>query len=88
MSHARRTRKTTSAQSPERRISPLWRLCLGAAATAALAFIFEAHQLVQAINGYYFNKPASLLTAVDMLLTLVAVYLLLVAASGRWRLFL
>ena len=88
MSHVRRTRKTTSAQNPERKIAPLWRLCLGVAATAGLALIFEAHQLVQAINGYYFNRPTSSLTAVDMLLTLFAVYLLLVAASGRWRLFL
>lgn len=59
---------------------------MGAAGAAGLFLIFESHRFTQAINGYYFDRPISPLTAVDAILAVLAVYLLLVAMSGRWRL--
>ena len=86
MSHARRNPKPSSAQNPRNRIPFLWRLCLGVAGAAGIALIFQVNQLIGAINDYYFSRPASSLSAMDVFLALSAVYLLLVAASGRWRL--
>ena len=68
-----------------RKIRPLWRLCIGAGAVAGIALLFVNYQIASSINSYYFRDPSVPLRALDILAILLAIYLLLVAISGRWR---
>ena len=68
------------------KIRPLWRLCIGVAAVAGMALMLVNFQIARSINAYYFHDPSVPIRALDVLAILAAVYLLLVAIFGRWRL--
>ena len=86
MSYSPAQQEPQLPQKQRRKIQPLWRLLIGAAAIPGLFFLLAGHKAVQDINAYYFKTPSSSVSAVDVLVALAATYLLLVAILGHWRL--
>jgi hypothetical protein len=76
-----------SAHQEQRKIRPIWRWCIGVAATVGMALMVVNYQVARSINGYYFHDPSVPIKALDIFVSLLASYLLLVAIFGRWRLF-
>jgi len=68
-------------------IRPVWRAVLASLSIVLAGVIFFGAQAGLAIRGYYFKDYSPWAPSVsDLLAALVALYLLLVAVTGRWRL--
>ena len=76
------------ATQQSQRIRPIWRVTL-AVLSVAIAFItLLGEQMTLAIRSYYFKDQSPWVPSLTDALAAVAIfYLLLVAATGRWRLF-
>lgn len=79
--------KSHMPRQTDRQIRTRWRWCIAAVSLAGLALMCVNYQVARSINGYYFNNPRVPLGALDVIAASMAIYLLLVAISGRWRLF-
>jgi hypothetical protein len=69
------------------RIRPIWRWLVGLVSALIFVLLYGAYTATRAINGYYFHDYSFPVPSVPgIAFALVAVYLLLVAVSGRWHL--
>ena len=72
----------------QRRKAPLLvRLASGVIAVAISAYQIIGFKVARSINLNYFKDPAVAISALDIATRVVALYLLLVAISGRWQIY-
>lgn len=74
-----------AVRPPAKKIHPLWRWTSGLAALAIVALQIAGYQIARAINLNYFKDSSASISAHDVAIVLVALYLLLVAITGYWR---
>jgi uncharacterized membrane protein len=76
---------SAATQSNHKRISFIGRCLVAIVGIALLAASYVGYAAGRAIGGYYFQNPGSVVPSVELLaLAGVAVYFLLVGATGRW----
>lgn len=66
-----------------RKLRPIWRMVAAGLAIAIAFFLYLGITVGRAINGYYFHDYTVLIGAADVAWSLLTIYLLLVAATGR-----
>jgi hypothetical protein len=78
---------SAAMQSNQKHISIIGRCLVAIGGIALLAASYVGYAAGRAIGGYYFQDPGSVVPSVELLaLAGVAVYFLLVGATGRWGL--
>ena len=65
-------------------VHPLWRLAAALVALVIAAHEFFSYEIARSINLSYFHDPVVPVSARDVLIALLAIYLLIIAISGRW----
>jgi hypothetical protein len=65
----------------------LLRLAAGVSALAIAAYQIVGFRVARSINLNYFKDPTVPISAIDIAMLLVGLYLLLVAISGRWQIY-
>ena len=66
------------------KVHPLVRLTAVLVALVIAAHEFFSYEIARSINLSYFHDPAVPVSARDVLIALLAIYLLIIAISGRW----
>ena len=74
-------------EQPDRKVPLLVRVAAGAIALAISAFQIVGFKVARSINLNYFKDPTVAFSALDIATLVVALYLLLVAISGRWQIY-
>jgi hypothetical protein len=78
---------SAATQSNHKHMSLIGRCLAAIVGIALLAASYVGYATGRAIGGYYFHNPGSVVPSVELLaLAGVAVYFLLVGATGRWGL--
>jgi hypothetical protein len=76
----------TDLRQPKARIRPFWRALAAIAGALILFLCYAGYSVSRAINSQYFKDYSyPLPDALTVLAAVFAVYLLLVAWTGRWR---